>query len=218
MARSGFNTVRTYTVPSLALMDEAARHGLRVMIGLPWSQHVAFLDEARLTRDIRREIATHVKTLGSHPAALLFAVGNEIPPSIVRWHGHRRVTQFLEDLCAEARSASPQSLLTYVNFPPTEYLELDCFDVCAFNVYLHRAADLRAYLARLQQIAGARPLLLAEAGADSIREGIHGQAAITAMHIRAAFEEGALRRRGVLVDRRMVAWRQPDRRLGVRSR
>jgi GT2 family glycosyltransferase/sugar lactone lactonase YvrE len=190
MARSGFNTVRTYTVPSLALLDEAARHGLRVMIGLPWSQHVAFLDEARLTRNIRREIVGHVKTLGSHPAALLFAVGNEIPPPVVRWHGHRRVTRFLEDLCADARSASPHSLLTYVNYPPTEYLELDCFDVCAFNVYLHREGDLRAYLARLQQIAGARPLLLAEAGADSIREGTDGQAAITAMHIRAAFEEG----------------------------
>ena len=190
MARSGFNTVRTYTVPSLALLDEAAHHGLRVMIGLPWSQHVAFLDDARLTRDIRREVTAHVRMLGSHPAALLFAVGNEIPPSVVRWHGHRRVTRFLEDLCADARSASPHSLLSYVNYPPTEYLELDCFDVCAFNVYLHREADLRAYLARLQQIAGSRPLLLAEAGADSIREGTNGQAAITAMHIRAAFEEG----------------------------
>lgn len=190
MARSGFNTVRTYTVPSLALLDEAARHGLRVMIGLPWSQHVAFLDDARLTRDIRREITSHVRTLGSHPAALLFALGNEIAPSVVRWHGQKRVTRFLEDLCDDARSASPHSLLSYVNYPPTEYLELDCFDVCAFNVYLHREADLRAYLARLQQIAGQRPLLLAEAGADSIREGRDRQAAITAMHVRAAFEEG----------------------------
>ena len=190
MARSGFNTVRTYTVPSLRLLDEAARHGLRVMIGLPWSQHIAFLDDARLTREIRREIVEHVRTLGSHPAALLFAVGNEIPPSVVRWHGRRRVARFLEHLYADAKSASPHSLLTYVNYPPTEYLELDCFDVCSFNVYLHREANLRAYLARLQQIAGVRPLLLAEAGADSIREGADGQAAITAMHVRAAFEEG----------------------------
>ena len=190
MARSGFNTVRTYTVPSIALLDEAARNGLRVMIGLPWSQHVAFLDDARLTRDVRREVTGHVRMLGSHPATLLFAVGNEIPPSVVRWHGRRRVTRFLEDLCADAKSVSPHSLLSYVNYPPTEYLELDCFDVCAFNVYLHREADLRAYLARLQQIAGTRPLLLAEAGADSIREGTDGQAAITAMHVRAAFEEG----------------------------
>ena len=32
---------------------------------------------------------------------------------------------------------------------------------------------------------------MAEAGADSIREGEEGQAALTSMHIRAAFEEGA---------------------------
>src|SRR5439155_496620 len=60
-----------------------------------------------------------------------------------------------------------------------------------FNVYLHREAEMRAYLARLQHIAGQKPLLLAEAGADSTREGNEGQAAITSMHLRAAFEEGA---------------------------
>src|SRR6188768_89498 len=190
MARSGFNTVRTYTVPSIALLDEAARHGLRVMVGLPWSQHVAFLDDARLTRDVRREITAHVRMLGSHPAALLFAVGNEIPPSVVRWHGAPRVEEFLRDIYADAKAASPDSLLTYVNYPPTEYLDTECFDVASFNVYLHREADLRAYLARLQQVAGNKPLLLAEAGADSIREGLDGQARITAMHLRAAFSEG----------------------------
>src|SRR5262249_45595677 len=82
-------------------------------------------------------------------------------------------------------------LFTYVNFPPTEFLDLSIFDLYAFNVYLHREAELRAYLARLQHIAGHKPLLLAEAGADSIREGEAGQADITATHIRAAFEEGA---------------------------
>ena len=48
MAEAGINTVRTYTVPGEALLDEAARHGLRVMIGVPWTQHVAFLDDRAL--------------------------------------------------------------------------------------------------------------------------------------------------------------------------
>ena len=51
MAGLGINTVRTYTPPRRDLLDEAARHGLRVMVGLPWSQHVAFLDDRRLKRD-----------------------------------------------------------------------------------------------------------------------------------------------------------------------
>jgi GT2 family glycosyltransferase len=121
----------------------------------------------------------------------MFAVGNEIPAGIVRWHGQRRIERYLRELYGDVKTAAPDSLFTYVNFPPTEYLDLDCFDVCAFNVYLHREPDLRGYLARLQHIAGARPLLLAEAGADSVREGLAGQSRITTMQLRAAFVEGA---------------------------
>jgi GT2 family glycosyltransferase/DNA-binding beta-propeller fold protein YncE len=191
MADLGINTVRTYTPPRRELLDAAANEGLRVMVGLPWSQHVAFLDDRALKRSIRREITAKVAELGDHQALLTFALGNEIPPGVVRWHGRMRVEHFLRDLYDDAKDASPSSLFTYVNFPPTEFLDLSFFDICAFNVYLHRESELRAYLARLQHIAGQRPLLLAEAGADSIREGEDGQAAITAMHIRAAFEEGA---------------------------
>src|SRR5207247_6953260 len=86
-ASLGINTIRLYTPPRLDLLDEAARHGLRVMVGLPWSQHVAFLDDARLKRAIRREIGSQIQELGKHPAVLAFALGNEIPAGIVRWQG-----------------------------------------------------------------------------------------------------------------------------------
>jgi cellulose synthase/poly-beta-1,6-N-acetylglucosamine synthase-like glycosyltransferase len=191
MARAGANTVRVYTPPTLAMLDAAAAAGLRVIVGLPWTQHVAFLDDRSIADGIRRDIVGQVRTLGDHPAVLMFALGNEIPPSVVRWHGHDRVEHFLWTLCDDARNAVPEALFTYVNYPPTSYLDLSTFDVCSFNVYLHREPQLRAYLANLQNIAGQKPLLLAEAGADSIREGLDGQADITAMHVRAAFEEGA---------------------------
>ena len=66
MAGLGINTVRVYTPPDRTLLDEAARHGLRVMIGLPWSEHVAFLDDRSLTRDIRRDVQQRVRDLGDH--------------------------------------------------------------------------------------------------------------------------------------------------------
>ena len=172
------------------LLDWAARHGLRVMIGLPWGQHVAFLDDRRLARQTRRDAAAQVRALGSHPAALLFCLGNEIPPSVVRWHGRARVERFLRDLYDEVKAASPDSLLTYVNFPPTEYLDARCYDVCAFNVYLHGNRSCAATSRASSKSPAPKPLLLAEAGADSIREGLAGQAQITAMQLRAAFEEG----------------------------
>lgn len=191
MAAAGFNTVRTYTPPSPRLLDAAQRHDLRIMAGLAWPQHIPFLDDRKLVRHIRREAVATVRRIADHPAALLFALGNEIPPGIVRWHGHGRIERFLRELYEDVKAVSPDSLLTYVNFPPTEHLELDAYDVCSYNVYLHREAELRGYLARLQHLAGARPLLLAEAGADSIREGLDGQASITNSHIRSAFAAGA---------------------------
>jgi GT2 family glycosyltransferase/sugar lactone lactonase YvrE len=191
MAGLGINTVRTYTPPRRELLDVAAAAGLRVMVGLPWSQHVAFLDDRALKRTIRKQITAQVVELGDHPALMTFALGNEIPAGVVRWHGRMRVERFLRHLYEDGKAASPESLFTYVNFPPTEFLDLSFFDICAFNVYLHQEHELRAYLARLQHIAGQKPLLLAEAGADSLREGETRQADITSMHIRASFEEGA---------------------------
>ena len=112
MAESGFNTVRTYTVPPESVLDEAARHGLKVMAGIPWTQHIAFLDNPALVKQIRREAAASVRALASHPAALMFAVGNEIPPAIVRWHGQRRIERFLADLYDEVKSGAPEKLIT----------------------------------------------------------------------------------------------------------
>ena len=191
MSEYGINTVRVYTVPSPALLDEAARRGLRVMVGIPWAQHVAFLDDMAIRKSVQRDVLSTVRSLADHPAVLMFALGNEIPASIVRWHGRKRVQNFLRDLYEEAKSAAPESTFTYVNFPPTEYLELPFLDVHSFNVYLHDEANLRKYVARLQHIAGNKPLLLAEAGADSIRHGQEEQAQLTAMQIRTSFQEGA---------------------------
>ena len=191
MARSGVNTVRTYTVPRAGFLDAAGERGLRVAAGVPWAQHVAFLDDRRLARAVRRDVVGNVRALARHPATLLVAVGNEIPSGVVRWHGASRVERFLRDVYDDAKQAAPDTLLTCVNYPPTDYLDLSFFDVCAFNVYLHRGDDLRAYLAHLQVVAGDRPLLLAEGGADSLREGEAGQAALTAEQLRIAFEEGA---------------------------
>jgi GT2 family glycosyltransferase len=191
MSEAGVNTVRTYTVPPPDVLDAAAELGLRVMAGLAWAQHVAFLEDRQLCRQIIRTIAAQAAAIARHPALLLTAVGNEIPPSVVRWHGTRRVEQFIRAAVDAVRDVAPRMLLTYANYPPTEFLELPFLDVHAFNVYLHDERAMRAYVTRLHHCVGSRPLLLAECGADSRRHGEDGQASLAAMQVRVAFEEGA---------------------------
>ena len=62
----------------------------------------------------------------------------------------------------EAKEEDPGGLFTYVNYPSTEYLELDFVDLLCVNVYLEDQQSFGAYIARLQNIAGNRPLVLAE--------------------------------------------------------
>ena len=189
MAASGINAVRVYAAPDRWLLDAAERHGLYVMAGIPWEQHIAFLDTGAAD-GIERSLRRAIRPLAGHPALLCYAIGNEIPASIVRWHGHKRIERFLSRLCRAAREEDPGALVTYVNFPPTEYLRLSDFDLLSFNVYLERREDLERYLGRLQNLADERPLLMAEIGLDSRRNGADEQARSLRWQIEACNEAG----------------------------
>ena len=190
MAANGLNSVRTYTVPPGWVLDAAHRHGLWVLVGLPWEQHVAFLGDRRRAAAIESGVRAGVASCAGHPALLGFAVGNEIPAAIVRWHGRRKVERFLRRLCEAVREEDPGALVTYVNYPSTEYLRLPFLDFAAFNVYLEERAALEAYLPRLHTLADERPLVLAEVGLDSARNGEGRQAEVLASQLRSAAAAG----------------------------
>jgi glycosyltransferase involved in cell wall biosynthesis len=192
MARAGFNSVRVYTVPPRWLLDIAGSFGLRVMVGLPWEQHVAFLDDQSQQRRIIETLRQAVRQCSGHPAVLCYAVGNEIPASVVRWYGRRKIGAFLNELANLIRDEDPGSLVTYVNFPTTEYLDLNFVDFVSFNVYLETREKLSSYLARLQNLAGDRPLLMAEIGLDSRRNGEQAQAETLRWQIKTAYEAGCV--------------------------
>ncbi|HYM70251.1 MAG TPA: glycosyltransferase [bacterium] len=189
MAAHGFNVVRTYTVPPLWLLDAAQQRGLRVLVGLPWEQHIAFLDDRARARDIVTGVRAGVRRCAGHPAILGYAVGNEIPAAIVRWHGARRIERYIRRLYGAAKEEDPGSLVTYVNYPTTEYLDLPFLDLVCFNVYLESQSRFESYVSRLQSVAGDRPLVLAEIGCDTAS---HGPMAYTVVagQVRAAFAAG----------------------------
>jgi GT2 family glycosyltransferase len=190
MARNGVNAVRLYCVPPQRVLDQVWLRGLRVVVGIPWEQHVAFLDDPKRVRSIEARVRAGVAACAGHPALLCFLIGNEIPSSIVRWTGWRRVERHLRRLYEAAKSEDPGALVSYANYPSTEYLDLPFLDVVCFNVYLQQTGSLADYVARLQNLAGDRPLILSELGHDSRRNGKHHQARSLHEQVSATFASG----------------------------
>ncbi|HEX9340813.1 MAG TPA: glycosyltransferase [Thermoplasmata archaeon] len=187
MAAHGFNVVRVYTAPPRWLLDAALEHGLRVMIGLNWGEHMAFLGEPRRVEEIEGRVRTWIRSSAGHPAVFCYIIGNEIPTSIVRWHGRRRVERFIERLYRIAKEEDPDALVTYVNYPSTEYLRLPFLDFFCFNVYLESRDSFEGYLSRLHSLSDDRPVMLAEIGLDSLRGGEQRQATMLESQVKAAF-------------------------------
>ncbi len=191
MAGAGINAVRTYVVPPPSVLDAAADEGMHVMVGLAWEQHVAFLEQEHTANEIVARIGAQVSECRAHPAILCYALGNEIPAAIVRWHGKRPTERFLQRAYCAAKEADPGGLFTYVNYPSTEYLELPFVDLVAFNVFLEEEQTFATYLARLQNLSGDKPLILTEIGLDSRRNGTLAQARALDWQLRHTFATGA---------------------------
>ncbi|HEY7220355.1 MAG TPA: glycosyltransferase, partial [Candidatus Binatia bacterium] len=191
MAANGLNAVRIpHTTPRRELLDVAQKHGLRVMVGLSAEQYAGYLIDRKGAPDIVNIIRSKARICAGHPALLCFALGNEIMAPVARWLGRERVEDYLERLYWAVKAEDPDALVTYVNYPTTEYLHLPFLDLVTFNVYLESQDRLEAYLARLHNIAGDRPLLMSEIGLDSLRNGERIQAQALDWQLRATFAAG----------------------------
>ncbi|MCL5098333.1 MAG: glycosyltransferase [Candidatus Omnitrophica bacterium] len=186
----GANVVRVYYPPPRWLLDEAVQHELRLLIDIPWSQHVCFLDSASGREDARRAIRQAAQICASHPGVFALSVANEIPPDVVRWSGARAVADFIDELIDIVKGIDSECLCTYGNYPPTEFLNSKEADFLCYNVYLHHPKPFRNYLARLQMIADTKPLVLGEFGIDSLREGEARQAEMLGWQIESVFSAG----------------------------
>jgi len=188
MAANGLNAVRIpHTMPPRSLLDAALRYGLRVMVGLSAEQFVGYLIDGKQAPDIDEVVRTKVRAVSGHPALLCYAIGNEISAPVARWLGCQRVERYLHRIYRVIKQADPCSLVTYVNYPSTEYLDLPFLDLVTFNVYLESEERLKAYLARLHNVAGDRPLVMSEIGLDCLRNGESKQAEVLDWQIRTVF-------------------------------
>jgi len=184
------NVLRVYYVPPRWFLDLLQEYELKVLVEIPWSKHLCFLDSPDSQAEARQTVREAVAACKDHPAVFAFSVVNEISAEIVRWSGVSRVEDFINELIDEARSIDPQPLYTFTSFPPTEFLHAENADFVCFNVYLHDPKSFSGYLARLQTLADAKPLILGEFGMDSIREGEPHKCEFLAWQIELAFRSG----------------------------
>jgi len=195
MAAAGFNTVRIYTVPPPDVLDLAAEHGLKLLVGLDYHdwrmEPVPGRAAGRRILDAgRAAAAAAMSQVAGHPEVLGIAVGNEVPGDIVRVHGIGSVERTLSAIVAEVHSADPEMLSCYVSFPTTEYVEVEGQDFVCFNVFLERPDALRRYLRHLQRVAGDKPLVLTELGLAAAVHGEEAQAASLRSQLRLVDECG----------------------------
>src|SRR6266571_3747681 len=190
MADHGFNVVRVHTGPPRWLLDQAQENGLRVMVGLNWGEQMAFLDDPKRVEEITDKVRRWIRRCAGHPAVFCYTVGNEITSSIVRWHGRKRVEKFVQRLYRIAKEEDPKTLVTYVNYPSTEYLRLPFLDFLCFNVYLESQQAFEDYLARLHSLSNDTPVVLSEVGLDSLRNGEDKQSRTLDWQVRSTFKLG----------------------------
>lgn len=190
VAAAGFNALRVYEMPSVEFLDTAAECGLWVFAGLCWEYGFDFVTQRGRVSAAKLQLDTALSAVGGHRALAGVFVANEIPGDMVRWMGVMKVRAVLEDLISLGRMLRPELLFAYSNFPTTEYLEPNNADFTAMNVYLEQREEFIAYLPRLHNVAGDRPVLLSEVGFDSERNGVEAQAEVLGWSVRESLLQG----------------------------
>ena len=191
MTELGANCLRLFTPPPRWLLDLAAERNLWVLVGIPWAEHICFLDSEEITRHRPAHRRGRGRGLPGSPGGRRLP-GRQRDPAghrpLVRPAAHHRVSPRAgrPDQGDRAHRAGQLRQL------PVHRVSRD---------RLHRLPRLqrlpapepefRRYLSRLHTLAGDRPLVLTEFGIDSIREGEDVQAATLSWQVRAALEMGA---------------------------
>lgn len=191
MREMGANCVRVYHPPPRWFLDMAQEMGLKLFVDVAWPKNLTFTIDDELRAAAHAAVREAARVCGNHPATFAISVVNEIPADIVRYVGRNEIEEFIDELVGTVKAEAPDCLCTFANFPTTEYLAPRAIDLVCFNVYLHDDKVFRNYLARLQSIAGEKPLMMGEYGIDTHREHPEErQAEILGNHVRAVFDEG----------------------------
>jgi len=89
----------------------------------------------------------------------------------VRLLGRGRIERYLHGIYTPSKLKIPKGSLPTSTTPPPSIWICRSWMPWSFNVYLESRDRLSEYMARLQNLAGNRPLIMSEVGLDSLRNG-----------------------------------------------
>ncbi len=171
LAQAGGNTIRTYdTVQLAAILDEAHRHGIAVIAGLPLPssayEQFFYRDKAR-TDSLYASVRSAVLRYKDHPALLMWCLGNE---PVMTWKpGHKGFYSTYNRLLAAVHSLDPEHPVT-TTIPNYNIVQIwmirqrvPGLDLISFNTFgkLH---ELNRQLDQYSRVWNG-PFLIAEWGA-----------------------------------------------------
>ncbi len=172
------NTILVFDPPSYVL-DLAQKRGLKVLYSFTINWWTLGTPQFAASR---ADILKRVSDFRQKPALLGWILGNEIPNAVLEQGGEKPVRDGLLDLYGAVKDLDNQHFVTHSNWPITKDVDLRFFDVSSFNVYPLWPPEVVAngygnYIQKvLQPIAGNKPLLITEFGANTIEAGDEGQA------------------------------------------
>jgi cellulose synthase/poly-beta-1,6-N-acetylglucosamine synthase-like glycosyltransferase len=171
------NTILMVDPPGYAL-DLAQKHGLKLLYAFNIDWWALGTSQFAVSR---QDIQQRVRDFRQKPALLGWILGNEIPNAAVEQRGEKPIRDGLLDLYSAVQELDNRHFITHSNWPITKDLDLRFFDVTSFNVYPLWPPEVVAhgygnYIRQvLQPIAGNKPLLITEFGANTIEATEEGQ-------------------------------------------
>ena len=165
-ARDGRERASTPCAPTpcrrAGCSTRAAEHGLRVMVGLPWEQHVAFLDDrGARALDRARACARACARCAGHPGRALLRDRQRDPGAdraLARRGAGSSASSSASTDAVEGRGPRRARHLRQLSRRPSTS-SCRSSTSSASTSTSSRRTRLEAYLARLQNLAGDRPLL-----------------------------------------------------------
>lgn len=175
---TGANTVLIYDPPG-EVLDLADRYGLKVVyvFALNWYA-IGGPEQPGITA----HVVDRVTELRSKRALLAWLLGNEVGGDVLQSRGDAPIVAGLRELHTKIKDADPHHPVSHANWPPARHLDLRFLDFVSFNVYPLWPPEVVAmgfgrYIETvLRPIAGDKPLLISEFGANTIEAGEDGQA------------------------------------------